>query len=169
MAYTLFQPQGTPLRAAVSVDGWRLEVRFAPGAGTAPGGGANLPAHELSHVVQQRSTVQASVRPAPGRLTLVGRTPTASLLPEVGDEVLVSFVSAVPRSTALYFNPKEFTIKKSVPWQPSAPADRGDVGMVRSGNYSVVPIQKGTGSLVLVFVSAADAALSRDVQAVRFG
>jgi hypothetical protein len=168
MAYTLFQPSGTPLRAAISVDGWRLDVRFAPGAGVAPSG-ANLPAHELTHVVQQRSTVRASVRVAPGRLALAGRTPTASLLPEVGDEVLVSFVCAMPRATAVYFNPKEFTLKKPVPWQATLPADRGDVGMIRSGNYSVVPIQKGPGPLVLVFVSAADAALSRDVQAFRFG
>jgi hypothetical protein len=168
MPYTMFQPSGTPLRAAVSVDGWRLDVRFTPGAGAAPGG-TNLAAHELSHVVQQRSTVRASVRVAPGRLALAGRHPTTGLLPEVGDEVLVSFMCAMPRATAVYFNPKEFTLKKPVPWQATPSEGRGDVGMIRSGNYSVVPVQRGSAPLVLVFVSAADAALSRDVQAVRFG
>ena len=168
MAYTLFKPNGTPLRAAISVDGWRLDVRFAPAAGTVPGG-ADLPAHELTHVVQQRSTVRASVRAAPGRLALAGRGPAMGFLPEVGDEVLISFTCAVPRSTAVYFNPKEFSLDKPVPWQPAPPANHGDVGMIRSGNYSVVPIQKGPAPLVLVLVSAADAALSRDVQAFRFG
>ena len=165
MAYTLFQANGKPLRATISVDGWRLDVRFAPGAGPAPGG-ANLPAHELTHVVQQRSTVRASVRAAPGRLPLAGRGPTTGLVPEVGDEVLISFACAVPRSTAVYFNPKEFGLDKKV---STLPADRGDVGMIRAGNYRVVPIQKGPAPLVLVLVCAADSSLSQEVQAFRFG
>ncbi len=168
MAYTLFQPQGMPLRSAISVDGWRLDVRFAPGASAGPGG-TSLPAHELSHVVQQRSTVRASLREAPGRLALTGRAPASSFLPEVNDQVLVSFESGAPRATAVYFNPKEFTLTKQVPPQPTSSTGRGDVGMVRAGNYTIVPIQKGHGPLVLVFVSAADAALSRDVQAFRIG
>jgi hypothetical protein len=162
----MFQPDGIPLRATVSLDGgWQLELSFAPGR-SADSQGRNLPAHELVHVVQNRVQIQARHLVPAGRRG--SPPPSAHFLPEVDDEVLVSFQCAVPRSTALHFNPKEFTLRKSNP-MPGRGAGRGDVGMVREGSYRLVVRKKGTVPLMLGLVAAGDRELTQGTQAFRIG
>lgn len=168
MASTMFQPQGVPLRAKVSLDGgWQLDLSFTPGRSVAPQG-RNLAAHELAHVVQNRAVVEARHVVAPRGRALAPSSTSTQFLPEVDDEVLVGFQCAVPRSTALHFNPTEFTLTKSI--RPAGnQGHRGSAGMVREGQYRIVILRKGTVPLVFALVAAGDGALTENVQAVRIG
>ncbi len=165
MASTMFQPDGIPIRAKVVVHGaWEFDVSFTPG----PGGDAKgniVVAHELTHVVQNRTQVHVRHFVPAGRRAV----PTGTqLLPEVGDEVLVSFQCAVPRSTALYFNPKELSVRKTNP--PAVrTVNRGNQGLVRDGRYRLVVLKKGVQPLVLGFAAAGDRELTEDTQTFRIG
>jgi hypothetical protein len=80
----------------------------------------------------------------------------------VDDQVLVSFQCGTPRAAAIIFNPKEFTLTKSAPWQAQA---GGDVGMVREGSYRImVQRRNGTQPLELALALAPDRALRHGVQ-----
>jgi hypothetical protein len=172
MQYKMFLASGTPVRATVVVQNWVLDCRFQPGRAQP---GAQLGAHELTHVVQQGVAVRgwdiAKKQPIIGPRTVRPgfRAPgaTRQLLPEVDDEVLVSFECATPRAAAIVFNPKEFTLSKSVPWQAQT---RGDAGMIREGNYRIV-VQRRNGiqPLELALALAQDPALRHGVQLFPIG
>lgn len=172
LPYTMFLASGTPVRATIAVQNWVLDCRFQPGRAQPA---AHLAAHELVHVVQQGVTVhgwdiaakKAIVGPQSARPGLRVSGATRQLLPEVNDEVLVSFTSGTPRAAAIVFNPKEFQLTKRTPWQTQA---GGDAGMVREGSYRIV-VQRRNGiePLQLALVLAADAALRYDVQMFPIG
>ncbi|MEX2303865.1 MAG: hypothetical protein WD733_23170 [Bryobacterales bacterium] len=171
MQYIMFQASGTPVRATIVVQNWVLDCRFQPGpARPRP----HLAAHELVHVVQQGVTVRgwdiakkdAIIGPRPARPGVRVAGATRQLLPEVDDEVLVSFECATPRAAAIIFNPKEFSLAKSAPWQ----ADRGDVGMIRQGNYTIVVQRRNAiQPLQLALALAPDATMRHNVQMFPIG
>jgi hypothetical protein len=168
----MFLASGTPVRATIAVQSWVLDCRFQPGRAQP---GAHLAAHELAHVVQQGVTVRgwdiaakkAVVGPQSTRPGLRVSGATRQLLPEVDDQVLVSFTCATPRAAAIVFNPKEFQLTKSTPWQAHA---GGDVGMIREGNYRIV-VQRRNGiePLQLALVLSPDPALRHNVQMFPIG
>lgn len=173
MQYTMFKAEGTPVRAVVPVQNWLLDCRFQPGQ-AAPTAGINLIAHELTHVVNQGTTVRVwhlvknrlphGARPMQPAFSAAGRT--AQFLPEVDDEVLVSFQHGTPRATAIVFNPTELSVRKTVPWGNQLPTGgAGDVGMIREGNYRVV-VQQRTGGqpLRIALMVAADSRTMRDAR-----
>jgi hypothetical protein len=172
----MFKAEGTPVRAVVPFQNWLLDCRFQPGQ-AAPTADRNLIAHELTHVVNQGTTVRAwhlvknrmpqGARPMHPAFSAAGRT--AQFLPEIDDEVLVSFQNGTPRATAIVFNPTELTIHKTVPWQNQQPAGgAGDVGMIREGNYRLV-VQQRTGiqPLTIALMVATDSRTMRDAQLFR--
>jgi hypothetical protein len=135
----------------VLVHGWRVEVAPAP-PGVPPG------AHELTHVVQQGRGVRAWLVRQPG--TARARVPAVKMdvittpsghgtvAPEVGDEVLIAFEHADLRTVSVYFNPKEFTISKSSPWQVN-------LGAARRGWLRAVVRQRGPGGLGMSLLASA--------------
>jgi hypothetical protein len=166
MQYKMFLASGTPTRATIAVQNWLLDCRFRPGRAQP---GPQLAAHELVHVVQQGVTVHGwditTKKPVVGRQSArpVLRVAGAAnqLLPEVDDEVLISFTCATPRAAAVVFNPKEFSLSRNPPWQTQS----GDVGMIREGNYRIVVQRRnGTQPLQLALALAPDPALRHNVQ-----
>ena len=170
LQYKMFLASGTPLRATIAVQNWVLDCRFQPGRARP---GPQLAAHELVHVVQQGVTVHGwdiakketfTGKARPG-VRVAGAT--RQLLPEVDDEVLVSFACATPRAAAIVFNPKEFTLKKSTPWQAQT---GGDVGMIREGNYRIVVQRRNAiQPLQLALVLAPDPTLRHNAQLFPIG
>lgn len=102
--YTMFQADGIPLRAKVhvSTDGWRFTVTLKTNSLTPP----YSPAHELTHVVQQREMSSWWLHPRNGGTRLSGAPrPGAALLPEVNDEVMISFEHGDRRHAILFVQP----------------------------------------------------------------
>ncbi|MEZ5356444.1 MAG: hypothetical protein R2762_27745 [Bryobacteraceae bacterium] len=151
MPFTLFNPEGKPLRASVAAETWLMECSFESGRSTPP---SALVGHEIAHTVQRGVTVRgwcaASRKPLTSGFSHT-RTPASSplFLPEVGDEVLVAFESASPRANAVIFNPNEFNISKSVAWGRSGAA-------VLKGVYRIIVRRRGVRPLSLVLITAAD-------------
>lgn len=172
MQYKMFLASGTPTRATIAVQNWVLDCRFQPGRAQP---GPHLAAHELVHVVQQGVTVhgwdiatkKAVTGPQSTRPGVRVAGATKQLLPEVDDEVLISFECATPRAAAVIFNPKEFSLTKSAPWQAQT---AGDVGMIREGNYRIVVQRRNAiQPLQLALVLAPDRTLRYNVQLFPIG
>jgi hypothetical protein len=169
MSRTLFRPDGSACRATMSANGWLLDVAFEPRQ-AAPRAAARLTAHELVHVVQQGMTVRGwsytAKKPIVGTRRLT-RSPTSasSFVPEVGDEVLVAFQSAAPRSTALAFNPREYTPTLD---NQGTTAARGNVGVIGPGCYTVRVQRRSTASpLTLTLIIYDDPRTRHAAQTIR--
>ncbi len=157
----MFSANGTPLRAQVSMEGWLLDL--APAQSPA----AHL-AHELTHVVQQRSGIRAwrvskglgSASTPATRSTVRGwdyavKKPVEDqAAPQTDDEVLLGFEFGDTRHVTVYFNPKEFTMAKPTPWKV-------ELGPVARATVRIVVRRPGAGPLNIAVRSSLDAAGSR--------
>jgi hypothetical protein len=144
-----------PRQGPVALDafGWQIDASRA--ASPVP----QLPAHELSHTVQQSGRVRAWLVPKRTPTTQPTAAPTRGYdlshrlargpraLPEVGDEILVAFEHGDARAVSVYFNPKEITVSK-------AALARLDLGSVARGALRLVVRRRGTEPLFIATSSS---------------
>lgn len=150
----LLRPSSSAVPVQVLIRGWCLEIAPAAKAAVSP------TAHELTHVMQQRTSMRAW-QITRATMSTAAKTPvhgwdfkskppvSGRMLPDVGDEVLVAFEHADPRAVTLYFDTSSTKLTRATAWKV-------ELGVVARSAVRLIVRQRGAGQLAVAVRTSAD-------------